>query len=202
MDPNFWNDVYQSKKETEVSWYQPVPAKSLQLIDEFDLQPNDPIIDIGGGDSHLVDELLRKGFSNISILDISSVALERAKSRLSEKANSLKFLTADVTKFIPPESYRLWHDRATFHFLTSKEDIETYLNIANQSIVSGGFLIVSTFSKTGPDKCSGLNISQYSDSDLKALFKRHFTNIRCFGDTHTTPWGAGQDFVYCGFKKS
>lgn len=201
MSSTFWNTVYQSKSEKEVSWYQAVPAKSLELIDELKLQPNDPIIDIGGGDSHLVDELLAKGFRDISILDISSVALEKAKARLGEKARSVKFVASDVTKFNPTQKYSLWHDRAAFHFLTSVEDVETYLAIANRAITPNGYLIVSTFSKTGPEKCSGLSISQYSEGDLKKLFEKHFTNIRCFESTHTTPWGSGQNFVYCGFKK-
>jgi ubiquinone/menaquinone biosynthesis C-methylase UbiE len=201
MDSNYWDGVYRAKSEQEVSWFQEVPAKSLELIDELNLAPTDSIIDVGGGDSRLVDELLARGFRNISILDISSVSLEKAKARLGEAASSIKFIASDIIKFDPPETYRLWHDRATFHFLTSIDDVETYLSIASRGITPGGFLIVSTFSKTGPEKCSGLSISQYSDSDLKALFAKYFTNFRCFEDTHSTPWGTGQNFVYCGFKR-
>jgi ubiquinone/menaquinone biosynthesis C-methylase UbiE len=201
MDPNFWNNVYKNKTEKEFSWFQEVPARSLALIDELGLAPNEAIIDIGGGDSHLADLLLAKGFQNISVLDISSVALEKAKARLGEKAKIIQFIASDITKFEPPISYKLWHDRATFHFLTSVEEIQSYLNIANQGIAPDGHLIVSTFSKTGPEKCSGLSISQYSDSDLKVLFSKYFTNIRCFEHPHTTPWGTSQNFVYCRFKK-
>ncbi len=201
MNENFWDNVYKTKSEREVSWFQEVPTKSLELIAEMELSPNDSIIDIGGGDSRLVDSLLSQGFKNISILDISSVALDKAKLRLSEHSNSIKYITSDITKFIPTEKYKLWHDRAAFHFLKKIEDIESYLRIANQGVAQGGYLIVSTFSKSGPEKCSGLAISQYSDADLKQLFGKYFSNIRCLENTHNTPWGAEQDFVYCGFKK-
>lgn len=200
MDSKFWNEVYGSKSEREVSWFQDVPVKSLELIEEFALAPQDPIIDIGGGDSRLVDSLLAKGFSDISILDISSVALEKARARLQE-FKGLQLITADVTKFVPTRQYALWHDRATFHFLTKAEDVEAYLRIADQALGENGFLVVSTFSKTGPEKCSGLTVSQYSAGELKSLFLKYFTNVRCLEQTHTTPWGAGQNFVYCGFKK-
>src|SRR5258708_5924475 len=118
MDSKFWNNIYQSKSENDVSWFQELPAKSLELIDELGLNSNDRIIDIGGGDSRLVDNLLTKGFHNISILDISAVALDKAKARLGELSKGIKFITSDVTKFEPTEKYHLWHDRATFHFLT------------------------------------------------------------------------------------
>lgn len=201
MDSKHWENVYSAKSENEMSWFQEVPAKSLELITEMKLAPNDSIIDIGGGDSRLVDHLLEKGFQRISVLDISSAALDRAKARLGEKSNLVRFIVSDITKFHPVEKYKLWHDRATFHFLTDIHEIETYLEIANCAIAPGGFLVVSTFSKTGPEKCSGLPISQYSDVDLKALFGTYFSNIRCFEDTHSTPWGSDQNFVYCGFKK-
>jgi ubiquinone/menaquinone biosynthesis C-methylase UbiE len=201
MDSNFWDTVYQSKPEKEVSWFQEVPVKSLELIDELGLVPSDAIIDIGGGDSRLVDELLARGFKDISVLDISVVALERAAARLGNKSKGVRFIAADVTKFDAPKAYKLWHDRAAFHFLTSAKDIEAYLCIANRGIAPDGFLIVSTFSKTGPERCSGLAIAQYSDTDLKKMFSKYFTNIKCVEETHSTPWGTRQNFVYCGFKK-
>lgn len=201
MKPNFWDEVYQSKSEKEVSWFQEMPLKSLELIDELKLLPGDSIIDIGGGESRLVDQLLLKGFHDISILDISFVALDKTRMRLGENSKFVKFINSDITKFIPLEKYKLWHDRATFHFLTNFDDIENYLRIANEGIAHDGYLIVSTFSKSGPEKCSGLSISQYSDTDLKKMFEKYFTNIRCFESTHTTPWGTRQNFVYCGFKR-
>jgi trans-aconitate methyltransferase len=201
MDKKHWEDIYQKKSESEVSWFQEKPIKSLELIDELKLKLTDKIIDVGGGDSHLVDHLLDKGFQNITVLDISEAALERAKKRLAGKAQLVRFIVSDVTKFNPSEKYHLWHDRATFHFLTQIEEVNSYLKIASDAILAGGFLIVSTFSKSGPDKCSGLTISKYSEAELKATFEEHFENLKCFEDTHKTPWGTTQDFIYCGFRK-
>ncbi|MFN8943312.1 MAG: class I SAM-dependent methyltransferase [Pseudobdellovibrionaceae bacterium] len=201
MNRKFWNDVYLKKSPNEVSWFQEVPKKSLELISEINLSPEDSIIDIGGGDSRLVDHLLDHGYRNLTVLDISEAALDKARSRLQMQSDKVKFIATDVTKFDPQESYMLWHDRATFHFLTTTQDIERYLDIANRAVAPGGFLIVSTFSKSGPDKCSGLPISQYSDTELKSVFSNYFDNIKCLESTHETPWGTTQDFVFCGFKK-
>ena len=201
MNSKYWNEIYEQKSDQEVSWFQDTPTSSLALIDELKLKLEDSIIDIGAGNSRLVDSLLSRGFHNISILDISAVALENARTRLGDSSKSIKFITSDVTKFTPKEVYKLWHDRATFHFLTTAAEIESYLDVANRAISDDGFLIVSTFSKAGPDKCSGLPISKYSEFDLKTLFEKYFSNIRCFEDKHSTPWGTNQDFVYCGFKK-
>lgn len=201
MDKSYWDNIYRKKSEKEVSWFQETPTMSLNLIADLGLAPSDSIIDIGGGDSRLVDHLLAKGFKNISLLDISSTALDKARARLIENLDFVKFVVSDITKFDPQEKYKLWHDRATFHFLTSAEDISTYLEVANRAIAPGGYLIVSTFSKTGPEKCSGLPIVRYSDVDLKSLFEKSFANIKCFEDTHRTPWDTDQNFVYCGFKK-
>lgn len=201
MDQRYWDEVYTKKGEREVSWFQEVPARSLELIREFGLPADSPIIDIGAGDSHLVDALLDLGYRDLTVLDISSVSLAKAKARLDARAASVAFLECDVTKFTPSRQYRLWHDRAAFHFLTTREAVGSYLRIASGALAPGGFLIVSTFSRTGPDKCSGLQVAQYSDEELKALFGKYFSNVRCFEDTHLTPWGAAQNFVYCGFVK-
>ncbi len=201
MNPNYWDNVYKNKSQEDLSWHQKVPTQSLTLIAELDLFAHDKIIDIGGGESRLVDHLIDAEFKNITILDISSVALEKLKTRLGEKAKNLKFITSDIIQFVPQEKYKLWHDRATFHFLTTKEDIEAYLKIASTAISPDGFLIVSTFSKTGPEKCSGLSISQYSEAELKQQFEKYFTNIRCFETEHHTPTGRTQNFIYCGFKR-
>jgi len=201
MNKNYWDNIYQGKSERELSWYQDIPVKSLGLIAELKIESDASIIDVGGGDSRLADSLLEKGFRNISILDISPTALERAKKRLKDNASLIKFIVSDVLNFNPDEKYNLWHDRATFHFLRTEVEITTYLQVANRAIVPGGNLIVSTFSKTGPDKCSGLPILRYSDDQLNILFESYFTKVRCFEDTHKTPWGTNQGFVYCGFKK-
>jgi ubiquinone/menaquinone biosynthesis C-methylase UbiE len=197
----YWDDIYKKKDEMHQSWFQEKPEKSLEMIDELALPKSSKIVDIGGGESRLVDFLLERGFKNISILDISQESLDTAKHRLGVKSEGIKFLNSDVTIFNPAEKYDLWHDRATFHFLTQIEDIEKYLKIAHEALNVGGSLIVSTFSTTGPDKCSGLTISKYSQDDLKRVFGKYFQNTKCFENTHTTPWGANQDFVYCSFKK-
>ena len=201
MDSNYWDNIYRSKSEREVSWFQECPEPSLKLIAELGLEPDDSIIDIGGGESRLVDNLLKNGFRNISVLDISATAIDKTKTRLGNSADFVKFIASDIVKFNPMEQYKLWHDRAAFHFLTKIEDIENYLVIAARAVSPGGYLIVSTFSKNGPEKCSGLPITQYSDVDLKGIFSRHFSNIKCLDDVHSTPWGVQQSFVYCGFSK-
>lgn len=201
MNPNYWDDVYSKKNESEVSWFQAEPKKSLELIDEFQLPLNAQIIDIGGGDSRLVDHLLARGFQNLTVLDISSTSLEKLRNRLEGHGDKINYITSDITAFNPTIKYNLWHDRATFHFLTEIDQVEKYLKIAYDALEVGGHLIISTFSKTGPDKCSGLSISKYSKNDLRELFGRYFENVKCFEDTHVTPWGSKQDFVYCGFIK-
>lgn len=197
----FWDDIYQKKDEEQQSWFQEKPEKSLEMIDELNLSKDSSIIDIGGGESRLVDYLLERQFTDISLLDISKEALDRTKHRLGSQADKLKLILSDATTFHPPQKYDLWHDRATFHFLTDLKDIEEYLTIAHNALSVGGSLIVSTFSTTGPDKCSGLIISKYSQEDLKEVFGKFFQNTKCFETTHTTPWGTPQDFVYCAFKK-
>lgn len=201
MDSTFWDNIYKTKNEDKLSWFQETPENSLQLIKELGIGFTEKIIDIGGGDSKLVDHLLRLGFKDITVLDISQTALEKAKLRLNDTGSAVTFIASDVTKFSPKTKYKLWHDRAAFHFLTEKSHIEKYLDIAVEAIDDDGFLIVSTFSKNGPEKCSGLPIAQYSDVDLKQLFGKYFSNIKCFESIHTTPWNSTQSFVYCGFKK-
>lgn len=201
MDSNFWDDVYKKKSEHEVSWFQDFPKCSLAFISDFNLAVDAQIIDVGGGESRLVDHLLEQSFFNISILDISAKSLEKTKKRLGKRAENINFIVSDITLFRPNKKYDLWHDRATFHFLTEKEQVERYLKTASEALSLNGYLLVSTFSKSGPDKCSGLKISQYSQEDLKALFGRYFCNTSCKEEVHVTPWGSEQAFVYCGFKK-
>lgn len=170
MNSNYWDEVYKKKNEKEVSWFQDVPEISLKMIDEFCLPPTANIIDIGGGDSRLVDHLLDRGFTNISVLDISSESLQKARKRLGVRAQSVEFIASDVTLFRSSKKYQLWHDRATFHFLTQIDQVEKYLENVHNALAVGGFMIVSTFSKSGPEKCSGLAVAQYSQDGLKNLF--------------------------------
>ena len=196
-----WENVYQTKELKEVSWYQPTPITSLDFIKEFNVPKTAKIIDIGGGDSFLVDSLLDLGYTDVTVLDISSAAIERAKQRLAEKAQNVKWIVADAAAFNPIEKYDFWHDRAAFHFLTEEQDISSYLKIAEQNINSSGVLVIGTFSEDGPKKCSGINIKQYSESSMTERLKALFEKINCIRVEHQTPFDTTQNFVFCSFRK-
>ena len=196
---NHWEDVYKTKSPNEVSWTQEVPKTSLDFIRSFGLDKTAKIIDIGGGDSKLVDFLLHEGYKDITVLDISAKALEKAQKRLGDKAKGVTWLTSDITEFKPDTTYDVWHDRATFHFLTHPEEVEAYIAIAARAV--RGYLTIGTFSENGPEKCSGLEIQQYSEEKLTTLFKSGFDKIRCVEQDHETPFGTEQNFLFCGFKK-
>jgi len=195
-----WEKVY-DKDEMELSWFQPYPKTSMEFVELFDLPYSANIIDIGGGDSHFVDALLEKGYENIWVLDISSKAIERAKKRLGEKSLKVHWVVSDVTEFQTPVKFDLWHDRAAFHFLTSEESIYKYVSIAEDAIRQNGYLILGTFSETGPQKCSGLEIKQYSEVSMSARFEVAFERIKCIREDHTTPFSKIQNFLFCSFRK-
>lgn len=196
-----WETIYQSKKPTDLSWYQSKPITSLKFISELNLKKDAKIIDIGAGESFLADFLLRDGFSDLTILDISEKALEHTKLKLAEKAKLLKWITADIASFVPKEKYDLWHDRAAFHFLTDQTQIHNYLKTLENSINPGGYVILGTFSEKGPVKCSGLEIKQYSIAAMGGLLSENFQKIQCKNIDHGTPSGAVQNFTFCSFKK-
>ncbi|WP_312298646.1 class I SAM-dependent methyltransferase [Chryseobacterium sp.] len=194
-----WENVYETKNPDQVSWTQAKPQTSLDCINSFGLGKDARIIDIGGGDSNLVDFLLQEGYENITVLDISSKALEKAKRRLGDAAAKVKWIATDITAFEPIETYDIWHDRAAFHFLTTREQVSKYIGIAEKSIT--GFMVLGTFSKNGPTKCSGLDIQQYDEESLSSEFESGFERIQCLTEDHTTPFGTTQNFVFCSFKK-
>lgn len=196
---NHWETVYETKQPNEVSWTQEKPQTSLDFIYSSGLPKTARIIDIGGGDSKLADFLLAEGYENITVLDISEKALERAKARLGDKARKVKWVASDITEFKPTEQYDIWHDRATFHFLTQPKQVEKYQAIVNQFV--NGYLIIGTFSENGPKKCSGLDIKQYSETGLETLFSPNFEKLKCITEDHTTPFNTVQNFVFCSFKK-
>lgn len=196
-----WENVFQTKDTTKVSWHQAYPTISLQLIKELKLPFSAKIIEVGSGDSFLGDYLLKEGFSEITLLDISEKALETIKSRLEEKAKEVTFISADITQFSVAEEYELWHDRAVFHFLTSESDISCYVKNVAESLKKDAYLILSTFSNNGPDVCSGLKIQQYSEKELTDLFASDFKKIKCFTENHNTPSGGSQNFVFCVFQR-
>lgn len=197
-----WENIYDTKKLTEVSWYQPMPEVSLNYLAESGLEKKARIIDIGGGDSYLVDFLLSEGFSNITVLDISEKALERAKERLGDKASNVEWIVADVANFKLKNQFDIWHDRAAFHFLTDQKDISNYLNILERSVNPGGYVILGTFSEKGPAKCSGIEIKQYSIEDMSKLLSPAFELAGCANHDHTTPTGNVQNFTFCRWRKS
>jgi SAM-dependent methyltransferase len=196
---NHWETVYETKNPDQVSWTQKVPKIALEFIHSFGLSKQAKIIDIGGGDSKFVDFLIEAGFQNISVLDISSAAIEKAKKRLGDKADKVNWIVSDITAFEPSETYEVWHDRAAFHFLTTKPEIEKYLETALKSVT--GYLIMGTFSENGPKKCSGLDIKQYSENTLTAEFKNGFEKLNCVIEDHITPFDTTQNFLFCSFKK-
>ena len=194
-----WETVYDTKQPNEVSWTQQLPQTSLDFIHSFNLSKNAKIIDIGGGDSRLVDCLLEEGFVNLTVLDISEKALERAKIRLGKKAEKVTWIVSDITEFKPTVSYDVWHDRATFHFLTTKEQIDSYLTIVQKCV--NGFMILGTFSESGPLKCSGLEIKQYNEIELKNQFSNGFIKLHSLNEDHITPFGTKQNFIFCSFRR-
>jgi SAM-dependent methyltransferase len=196
---NHWETVYETKNPNEVSWTQEIPKTSLDFIKSFDLTKKSKIIDIGGGDSKLVDFLIEEGFENITVLDISAKAIEKAKARLGANAEKVHWIVCDITEFEPNETFEVWHDRATFHFLTSEEQIQKYMETARKSV--SGYLTVGTFSENGPKKCSGLDIKQYNEETLIAEMENGFEKIKCIIEDHTTPFETKQNFIFCSFKR-
>lgn len=194
-----WENIYTHKSPQEVSWTQGKPHLSLSWIDSLVLPKNAPIIDVGGGESHLVDYLIESGYSDITVLDIAKAALEKSQKRLGAKANFVKWIQADITTFQPKKKYTLWHDRAVFHFLTQQEDIQTYINTVSKAVDQ--YLILSTFSKDGPLKCSGLPITQYDAQSISTNFSSAFELLQQVQELHKTPFNNTQAFIYALLKK-
>jgi 2-polyprenyl-3-methyl-5-hydroxy-6-metoxy-1,4-benzoquinol methylase len=194
-----WETVYETKNPEEVSWTQETPKTSLDFIYSFNLPKSAKIIDIGGGDSKLVDYLIEDGFENITVLDISAAALLKAKQRLGEKGKKVNWIVSDITQFEPNTRFDVWHDRATFHFLTTPKQTSKYIEIAEKSV--NGYLIIGTFSENGPKKCSGLDIKQYNEEALTNELKNSFKKISCVTEDHKTPFNTTQNFLFCSFKK-
>ena len=191
-----WERVYNLKVEQEVSWYQTTPTESIQLIQQSLPQPTGPIIDIGGGNSHLTEHLLALGYGPLHLLDISDAALARVQKRLGEQANQVNFISSNILEFHPKTPFRLWHDRAVFHFLTTQSEIEQYVQLVSQSIIPSGYLLLATFASTGPTVCSDLPVSRYSISDIESIFGEYFTLKDSMLVTHHKPYGGAQDFAY------
>lgn len=195
-----WEHIYETKEQEEVSWYQPRPETSLQFIQSFNLPKDAPIIDVGGGDSFLVDSLLELGYTDLTVLDISSKALKRAQQRLGTQASKVEWIVSDVTQLQVEKEYFLWHDRAVFHFLTTPEDQQRYVSNAASSMAAEGSLLIGTFSDQGPTRCSGIDIQQYSERSLAACFSQAFQMTFSERLLHQTPFDTTQEFLFAGFK--
>jgi len=194
-----WENIYSTKQLNEVSWYQPTPETSLRFIEKLDLNKDAAIVDIGGGDSFLVDHLLELGYTNISVLDISEKAIDRAKVRLGKNADKVTWIVSDINDFKPAQKYDVWHDRAAFHFLNSASEIDRYSELAQNHLTENGSLIIGTFSKNGPLKCSGIEITQYNAEDLQKVF----SDLKLIEEQtikHPTPFDTTQSFTFCWLK--
>jgi SAM-dependent methyltransferase len=195
-----WESIYSNKQPSEVSWTQSIPAISLEFIHQLKVPFNASIIDIGGGDSSLVDCLLQEGYTDLTVLDISEAAIKRAQKRLGDAASKVKWIVGDMLEFKPERKYQLWHDRAAFHFQTDPKNVDRYLSIMKNAI--DGIVIIGTFSTDGPSKCSGLDVQQYDEGSMKRKFEATgLKNIECKREDHVTPAGAVQNFVFCSFIK-
>ncbi len=195
-----WETIYATKSPEEVSWTQQIPERSLSMIRALTMDKSAKIIDVGGGDSRLVDCLLEDGYENISVLDVSENALKRAQKRLGDLAKKVTWIVADVTTFQPEQTYDIWHDRAAFHFLTSEKEKAAYVSLVSDVVTR--FLIIGTFSTSGPLKCSGIDIQQYNNETLNDLFKKKFNLLTSVREDHVTPFGTIQNFLFCCFERS
>lgn len=197
-----WERIYETKAPTQVSWYQEHARYSLQFIQNTGIQKTGQLIDVGGGASTLVDDLLAAGFQHISVLDVSGAALQLARQRLGPRAAAVHWIEADIIQAdLPRQAYDVWHDRAVFHFLTQAPDRQRYIEAVRRSVRTGGHVIIATFAPDGPDHCSGLETVRYSPEGLHAEFGRSFELIDSTYETHQTPFGTDQKFIYCYCRK-
>ena len=195
-----WNKVYETKGAQEVSWYQPRPELSLTLITASGSGKDAGIIDVGGGASTLVDYLLDAGFTRLAVLDLSGAALTQGRARLGARAAAVEWFEADVTAFVPPHRFGLWHDRAVFHFLTVADDRRRYVATLRQTLQPGGTVIMATFALDGPPKCSGLDVMRYDEQSIVGELGAEFTLQEVLRETHVTPWQLEQRFLYFRFQ--
>ncbi len=195
-----WQEVYTSKKEDSVSWFQENPTPSLELLALANATIDSAIIDIGGGASRLVDALLDQGYHDLTVLDLSAAALATAQTRLASRAQQVSWVVADVTAWKPERLYDIWHDRAAFHFLTDAADRLAYADRFRHALRPGGYAIIGTFAIDGPEKCSGLPVTRHDANSLAAIFGAEFTLVDSRRHEHLTPWGAIQKFQFSTFR--
>jgi SAM-dependent methyltransferase len=193
-----WDQIYRTKAPDHLSWYSPRLSASLELIERASVSRKAAVIDVGGGESTLVDDLLARGYQNITLLDISRVAIDANKKRLGKKAERVHWLKADITKVeLEPARFDVWHDRAVFHFLTASNDRVAYVRQVVKAVKQGGHVIVSTFGPEGPTRCSGLDVVRYDAESLHNEFGKRFRLLESSKQLHHTPLGTLQQFLYC-----
>ena len=194
----YWEKVYDTKAPDAVSWYAPHLETSLNLIHQATSNKDSAIIDIGGGEATLVDDLIVRGYRDISVLDISQKAIDVARSRIGKPADKVRWYCTDITKATLPQNYfDVWHDRAVFHFLTQEVDRKKYVDQVMRTVKHGGYVIMSTFGPEGPEKCSGLDVVRYDPEHLHGQFGKSFKMINSSTEIHKTPMGTTQQFLYC-----
>ncbi|MBL8907832.1 MAG: class I SAM-dependent methyltransferase [Rhizobiales bacterium] len=196
-----WNAAYRAKGEAGVSWFEAMPEVSLALIEEFGHGPETALIDIGGGASRLTDALIARGWTSLSVLDLSQAAIDAAKARLGDAAERVAWIVDDVTRWRPARNYDIWHDRAAFHFLTLAEDREAYAERLRAALAPGGHAIIATFASDGPERCSGLPVVRYAPAELAAAIGAPFVLVHSEHHIHTTPWGAAQAFQFSVLRR-
>lgn len=199
---NHWEKVFETKSDDQKSWFEDYPHRSMKFITDAGLTKDAAIIDVGGGDSKLVDALLDEGYTNITVLDISAKAIENAKKRLGKLSKSVRWIVSDVFNIDISNGYDCWHDRAVFHFVTETEKVNKYIQIMANSVKPTGTLIIGTFAKNGPEKCSGLPVMRYSQESLVKTLGAFFHKVYCVEDVHQTPFNTSQAFTFCLLKRA
>jgi SAM-dependent methyltransferase len=197
-----WENVYTTKGENEVSWFQENPTLSLELMTLVGATPRTAVIDIGGGASRLVDFLVERGFRTVTVLDLSETVLAAAKARLGSWANQVDWVVADVTTWEPQQVYDLWHDRAAFHFLTDEHDRKAYVACLTKAVKPGGYAIIATFAPDGPERCSGLPVVRYDAESLGRALGGAFELVETRRHEHLTPWGSEQRYQFSVFRRT
>lgn len=193
-----WEKIYQTKQPDAVSWFQAHAMRSLEIIRSIGAPADANIIDVGGGASTLVDDLLHDGFKQVSVLDLSASALEVARARLGKKGDDVLWIAGDILDVnLPEQTYDIWHDRAVFHFLTDPADRAAYVRQVMKAVKPAGHVIVATFAPDGPEQCSGLPVARYAPDQLHGEFGPAFELVAHASEAHKTPWGSVQHFVYC-----
>lgn len=201
-DDAHWSAVYRSKHSETVSWYQPSPEPSLRALERQGVPSSAALIDVGGGASNLVDVLIERGWSDLSVLDIAAPALAVAKKRLGQSAAQVEWTVADITTWLPDRTYDVWHDRAVFHFLTRAEERQGYRRALLTGTAPGGLIVIATFAPDGPEKCSGLPVQRYDSESLSQELGPAFRLVDAWREAHLTPGGSSQAFNWCVFRRA